>query len=987
MKKLFSLLLVLFLTVAFLFADVGLKHNQKNIKCIQTEYFDIVFSEECSESAAHIAVNADRIYTEICNTHCMEKWLHIPVVISSATEVFYTSNDTMPHTKIIIVDSTPEELTSTSADTLLDAFRHEVTHTVLANHKNNFFKGLGKYTSDFISFWLLTSSSFLKEGSAVASESSGGTGPLHDPYYLHHHKQALVEEKFPGVSDVEGVRDIYPFGKEAYYFGGPFTDFIQKKYGMQKYADFIYKCVNGAIFSSSAFKKTYGISMDQAWNEFKNSITVPSVKKVPTEEYYVTDFFCNSEEKEILNNHGSLYNSFATTKDSIGYYDISNGIYYTSKSLDGGKFAKSKKLFEKQNVVNVKFSADGSLYAVTSINSKGYNKSYEINVKSTDGKNSITAKENNLRDAAIIETDGKHYLSAVKVESQYNSIVIYKINTDSKNRIAGLEYVKEITLSKGDSVYSLTDAGNGKIACILQKGYLHNEKPSWQICLYTDCCNIQSQSDCYEITVPVDDIHIKYLTNFIDSDGSMSLAFSWATKDTFPRLGFIKQDNGKAKINLMNTDVSGGIYNIACIAENSFDFPTVVYNSRFYNKDNIYIANCNNVTFTEYTADVKPAEDITKNSFTDNSQEKEILNSAVKFKSNVLKQSFILPVGIVSSQDSNFNSSFIIPTLGFMWKYYALWGSKVINTAAAYDLISKTGGFTLGIEGTPSECGTDRLSYSETANIYLDKNGFANAVNNFEMKLKFPAGNNSSIIVEEKNDIFAGHEIKHINFELGGKWVYYSEPENTTDVLSVANTLGLFFSTKRSAGTGYFEKKGISFGANYSASYKNTFGANFDSSLFYQQISPVISFNIPRLLPITCRQDYSYNLPLQLDASLYPDKETFLNANAEIIFFAKDLQFVPKPFPFFTRRFILYGDFYANLKQQNSSMEIVRFIDNARNIGSMTFSPGVKLTALFNIKIIGLIDNMGINKFGISVIYEPIESKYPKAAFTMNMVF
>lgn len=988
MKKLISLLMVLFVLGTTVSADVGLKHKQKKLKCIQTEYFDIVFAEECLESASHIAANADRIYDQICTERLIEKWIHIPVVITSAAEQFYTNHDTMPHSKILIVDSMPDELSSTTDDYLLDAFRHEVTHIINANYKNSFFKGLGKYTSDFISMWLLTSSDFIEEGSSAVAQSAGKDGPLHDPYYLHHYKQALVEDKFPGVSDVEGVRDVYPSGKEAYFFGGPFTDFIQKEYGMQKYADFIYISVNGAILQTAAFKKAYGISMNQAWEEFKQSIEIPAVKQMPLEEVYVTDFFSQSNELSAQNKHGSLYNSFSSAKDFVGYYEITTGKYFVSKLNSSGSFAKPKVLFTKQDVVNVKFSLDGKLYAVTSESSRGYNKAYEISVHTTEGSGSITLNESNLRDGAIIEGYGSHFLAAVKLEAQYNSLVLYRININENNKITGLDFIRETKLPKGVAISSLTDGGNGNIACIYQKSCLQNNTDSqiWEVALFKDACNDNLREiNCEGINFRPDgeNFHIKFLTSFIDKNEGVSLAFSWAKDDSFPRLGIIHSEDYSSSV--MVTDISGGIYNIACIQQTPSDLPKIVYNSKLYNRDNIYILDTTSVPVKDEKLHAY-ADDLNKLSI-DDPLDLVYANKAVSFKPNILKQSFILPVGIVSSQDSDFNTSIIVPTLGFMWTYYDLWGSKTISTGAAYDLISKTGGFTLGIEGSPAECGTDRLSYSETANVYLDKNGFANAVNNFEMRLQFPVGKVSNIIVEEKNDIFAGHEIKHINFELGGKWVYYSEPESTADILSAANKVGLFYSTKRSAGIGYFEQKGISLGAKYDAAYKNGISAQFDTTLLYQQVSPVISFNIPRLIPITCSYGISYNLPVQIDTSLYPDKSTFLNANAEVIFFAKDFQFVPKFFPFFTRRFIVFGDFYANLMHQNGSMEIVNFIDNAKSIGSMTFSPGVKLTALFNIKIIGLIDNMGINKFGASVIYEPKESKYPKFGFTLNMVF
>ncbi len=991
MKKSFLLLIIIFIYSSFLFADIGLKHNQKNIRCIQTCYFDIIFPEECSETAAHISVNADSIYQDVCNFYNIVPDLRIPVVLSSATKEFKSYKELHPRTKIILIDSSPDEISSVNSDAILGDFKFQVAQSIVTNHKSDFVKTVDNFTSDSFNFYLISSSAFLSEGPSILYESKDGTGRLHDPYYLHHYKQAAVEENFPGFSDVQGSRDTYPDGEEAFYFGGPFAEFLQKKFGIEKYSEFYYNMINRSLLASSAFQRAFGVYFKDVWTEFSETIDKPNVKKIPLEEDFITDFFSQTDKLSAQNRHGSTYNSFSSTKDGIGYYDISANQYFIAKKRADGSLEKPKSVFSKQNVTNLKFSTDGKYFAVSSLGIKDFNKQYEISIRNAPnlGLTGITLKEKNLRDAAIIESNGEYYLAAVKLNSQYNSISIYRIILDERKNIKKVDFVKDIDFPKGDSVYSLTDAGNGRLACIYQKGFIHSDKPSWQFRYFTNFESAELQTECYEIKIPLEDIRIKFLNSLTDEDDNMIFTFSWATENTFPRLGFIKAEDDSVKISLMDCDISGGVFQLAAFTNSSKELPDVVYNSRLYNRDNLYIMDSTKIPFNDYNSEVIQIDDFSKKCFPETQndiQEKQILQNATRFKQNILKQSFLIPAGFVNSQSMEFKKYPMIPTAGFMHTFYDLWDSRSFGSSGVYDFFTKTAGFNLFIKGVPSRSGTNKCSYSDNVNFFFDKDGFANAVNNFSISANFILSDIGYIVLKEKNDIFAGHEITHFKFDFGDKWLYFTDPIKD-NIFIAKNTLGISYSTRRAAGIGYFERKGINAGINYDVKYIDTYGKPFDLSRLYQGISPVFSISIPKILPFICGLKYSYNLPAQIDTSLYPDENTFFNANAEVIFFSRDFQIQPKYFPLFVRRVIFYGDFYTNIKHENGSMEIVHFFDNLKDTSDMTFSPGFKLTLMFNIKVLSFIDKLGLFNFGVSLSYEPKEMQVPEFGFTWNMVF
>ena len=255
MKKFCSLVTVLFVCT-MLFARGGLLTGQKNVRCIQTEWFDIIFGEDSERSAAHLALYADSIYDEICAAYEMSPKFRMPVTLLPNSDEFnaFFSNGFYNH--IVLIDTTPGEDFVEFSDNLLGTFRHELTHAVSYNTTNKAFRAVQNIFADAVNFSIFSGSGFMAEsasvsfesgdGRATASDGSGtveyvGEGRLNDWFYLHLIRQAKLQGTFPPYQDVTGHRDIFPAG-EYYYYGGPFAGFLQKTYGMQKYADWWYAC-------------------------------------------------------------------------------------------------------------------------------------------------------------------------------------------------------------------------------------------------------------------------------------------------------------------------------------------------------------------------------------------------------------------------------------------------------------------------------------------------------------------------------------------------------------------------------------------------------------------------------------------------------------------------------------------------------------------------------------------------------------------------
>jgi hypothetical protein len=124
------------------------------------------------------------------------------------------------------------------------------------------------------------------EGAAVSFESLDGFGRARDPLVRAKLRQAVYEDTFLTPFEAAGAYDLPP-GRSAYYdYGGPFSEYLQRKYGMEKYAElwqamgrdyrFSFFFYNNGYFN--IFKRVYGIPFLEAWDDFKEEFRFPYIE-------------------------------------------------------------------------------------------------------------------------------------------------------------------------------------------------------------------------------------------------------------------------------------------------------------------------------------------------------------------------------------------------------------------------------------------------------------------------------------------------------------------------------------------------------------------------------------------------------------------------------------------------------------------------------------------------------------------------------------
>lgn len=442
-KSIFSLLFIL-CTVLLSATGGDVFHNAK-LSVIKTEHFDIIFSEQTEEDAQKIASVAESYYEEICKKFNYDLQLRFPVTLTREVESLNGFYSPFPYNMIVLYVSSPDSKEMESyEDTLTSVFYHELTHAVTLNMKSPSLSVLSKIFGNFVSTSLVNMSYFWIEGAAVLGESNIGgkcDGRLKNPYFTSLLVQAKINDeagikKFPSWRDTAGVRDTVPGGSDRYVFGACFASYLTQTYGMEKYAE-LWKNAgeeSSLSFISGVFKKTYGRSLDEAWNDFKDSIKIPSV----SDENRALSFETLISKRDSCVSSCDVFFDRDTDMQKIIFYDSSSRAVFFTERNKGEMFSKNKKLLSVTGVTKLRFTEDGTKIFIERLVSKKTVKKesfiFDINTKK---RRPVTVKE-------------EYYESLPSVEkNKLEWAVIYK----------GVKYIPGEKIITGEPHILKKDAG------------------------------------------------------------------------------------------------------------------------------------------------------------------------------------------------------------------------------------------------------------------------------------------------------------------------------------------------------------------------------------------------------------------------------------------------------------------------------------------------------------------------------------------------
>jgi hypothetical protein len=155
---------------------------------------------------------------------------------------------------------------------------------------------------------------------------------------------------------------------------------------------------------------------------------------------------------------------------------------------------------------------------------------------------------------------------------------------------------------------------------------------------------------------------------------------------------------------------------------------------------------------------------------------------------------------------------------------------------------------------------------------------------------------------------------------------------------AVTNLFQVSFSTIRSRGLGYYNQGGVS----VTPGMRTEWSRRLDNPL-YANAELTLGVRAPRLLPFINPNGLTLNMPLLLQASLFPTRTDFVSAGATVVPFSLEIQKGILWSAFFVKRVSLTASYNASFFRENESWDIARTIDIARD-GGLPFRDNVTLS-------------------------------------------
>lgn len=893
------------MSISFYAAD-GLLWGEKDINVVKTEWFDIIYPAREEPSAKLLYENADRIYYEIAEDYGFPPHARMPVVLVPSVEEFNAFWSWMPYNHIVIYDTESIEQLEVFSEKLLSTFKHELTHAYTYNLENGFWRGVSSVLGDAVVLGRVFTTVGMAESATLTSESNKGEGRLNDEYSKQMVKQAKLEDKFPQYYDMQGAATNYPAGA-FYYFNGAFAQWLQKNYGMEKYALYWYKCINfQTLTPGMAFKKAFGESFSKAWEKFKKDVEVPEIPGNPVEAEIVQDFFNQNENVySAKNNGGSLYTSLSVSDNGFIYIDEkTSSVYFVNSSDYENTKIKPEKLFYYQGLDTAAISRDGKLIAFSYYDFASSVTKHKTALYDVKSKKIFHIDESNSFKPSIVQKNDEYFLLNVGYKSPVSSISISKINFKN-NRIDSVSFLSQYELDINDTVNSFTDIGDGEFAFVKMEGIEHS------ICIW----NLDGK-EISRYKAPAERMFIRYL-----EPCESGLMFSWVKPGTMPRLGML--DLESEQFILSEKDISGGVYYPVELGSSG----KIAYTGNFFRENRLFVTKNeilkNNTSV--FAAETVPEASEEKEEIFEIEKKADTSLAFSPEPFNVfpyLLKGVWLPVSIVTSPSSvpGGSASYALP-YGITHITGTPWfsSSGLLIASLGYGEITNSVGLDVSYKG-----GTEGqlLNYTVEAMAEVDLSGFKLASGTIDLSSTIHFGSSSMLGLSaysfaqfgkanKDNSISYDSEIDssdllQILFPFGT-----GAPATQDNYLTAINGIGVGYGNFWKAGPGRFEKAGFSLFANGAWYLIEKLTGQKEVYKDQVDIGATLRVYIPKLIPVTCKNGYCYNLPLSLSAHLYPTgfdsafggNQSIVNTlsdlfaydivysvNAETILFAMDVQ-------------------------------------------------------------------------------------------------
>ena len=924
-KKITNLLLISLLLCAQMSAYSGFLNGEKNLRVAKTKWFDIIYPQRCEESAAILYENADRVYEEITAEYGLTPSFRMPVVITPAVEQFNAFWTAVPYNHIAMFDtgSSGSSDLAVFSETFLSTFRHELTHAVTYNMKNGFWRGLDKVFGDCVVPGMLAVTTGMAEGATVAMESSAGEGRLNSEFTTHYVKQAKIEDDFPAYHDVSGSADIQP-GTAPYYFNGAFHAWLQEKYGLNAYANFWYRVVNGKNFTiSGAFKKSFGVKLKEAWRQFEKEYDVPDIPANPVRAGLVKDFFePEGQDYSRLNDAGSYFASLTEGGGRLVWLDYFGSRVFEAtengqigQAGDAGQGVAFRQVFAQQGLTGVRLSEDGRFLAVNYVSSNAASQKVRTKLYDFETKSFFTVKETGLKDPVVVGSGGGRYLVAQKYFAQHYSLVAYRLLFSSDGRrITGLEPFTELKLEPEVNPYAFTplpEDFSGDEAETATFAWLKKDRLSYSLCISSVDGSLLQEFSFPEGT---------FVNSLSYSSSDSTFYFSYVQKGTMPRLGALRISGDDAALGLSTLDLSGGIFEPVSWKGQLVYVGEFLRMSRLLCLEDLDgLAGLEDPDFEEAVAE-ENSEKVAEAGASEDAAPALISSASIPSKAYnpfpYLVHGIFIPISDYATDtfdNGDFDTNALLDNFYLGATYitanpWANGSSDLYTITGGFNTVTKTFGTALTVsKGTA----TSLVNSKTTVKSEFNEEGWKQGGLGLDLSFGFELGRISYIALSNSANALASNQ----------------------EIFSLSDVVTLAYSNARRSGPGRFERSGITASVSYGKWYEASFSDPGQEIYETSALAAGLRVYLPRLLPFESKYGYTFNLPFTALARLLPGTSNYayvsfgeevetnkertatenslgqviFDVEAEITVFSMDIQ---KAIPFATAFYL--SEFYVN---------------------------------------------------------------------------
>ena len=307
MRRLIILFLLLSLSWGYPF------QHYKEWSFYETEHFNIYFNSETEAEAKAAFKIVEPIYKDITESLSYKPADKIELVLTKTSDSVNGYADYFAQTIVLEVAPAPSKtLGPFKKEPLYNLITHELTHIIHLS-KNNatpmVYSLMRRLTSKGVFYPL-----YLVEGLAVYHEKAVAEGGRLNNSSFEEYIMAFAKAKdFPNINQIGSSGMLrWPRGNGAYILGAKFVDYLSKRWGTERlYLSFeLFTQENYLLGYSDAFKKTLGVSLEKAYDEFIDySLFIYLSRKNEESAYEI-----------ITNLDGELTGITVISENKIAYY-------------------------------------------------------------------------------------------------------------------------------------------------------------------------------------------------------------------------------------------------------------------------------------------------------------------------------------------------------------------------------------------------------------------------------------------------------------------------------------------------------------------------------------------------------------------------------------------------------------------------------------------------------------------------------------------